>query len=89
MPLTKDERDWVEGQLPIFIQHQNQKMVADFWPQIRAAFFLKFPLDGEDNPAMDVESHSALGKISDSKFSVKSFTILLLQFLLSMFSYSL
>ncbi|KAJ3926220.1 MAG: hypothetical protein NXY57DRAFT_1043458 [Lentinula lateritia] len=65
MPLTKDERDWVEGQLPIFIQHQNQKMVADFWPQIRAAFFLKFPLDGEDNPAMDVESHSALGKISD------------------------
>ncbi|KAJ3913459.1 hypothetical protein F5877DRAFT_71555 [Lentinula edodes] len=68
MPLSKDEKEWAEEQMASFTEHQNRKMVADFWPQIRAAFFAKFPLDGEDNPEMDSELRAALGKASDKKF---------------------
>ncbi|KAJ4471138.1 hypothetical protein C8J55DRAFT_563857 [Lentinula edodes] len=68
MPLSKDEKEWAEEQMALFTEHQNRKMVADFWPQIRAAFFAKFPLDGEDNPEMDSELRAALGKASDKKF---------------------
>ncbi|KAJ3806058.1 hypothetical protein F5876DRAFT_81097 [Lentinula aff. lateritia] len=68
MPLSKDEKEWAKEQMALFTEHQNRKMVADFWPQIRAAFFAKFPLDGEDNPEMDSELRAALGKASDKKF---------------------
>ncbi|KAJ3859309.1 hypothetical protein EV359DRAFT_68268 [Lentinula novae-zelandiae] len=68
MPLSKDKKEWAEEQMALFTEHQNRKMVADFWPQIRAAFFVKFPLDGEDNPEMDSELRAALGKASNKKF---------------------
>ncbi|KAJ3851092.1 hypothetical protein EV368DRAFT_66042 [Lentinula lateritia] len=68
MPLSKDEKEWAEEQMALFTEHQNCKMVADFWPQIRAAFFAKFPLDGEDNPEMDSELRATLGKASGKKF---------------------
>ncbi|KAJ3769648.1 hypothetical protein FB446DRAFT_706079 [Lentinula raphanica] len=76
MPLSKDEREWAHTYLPSFMEHQNRKTVADFWPPLRSAFFSKFPLEGEADMRVDMDAltREALARASDKKFqSLKNF----------------
>ncbi|KAJ4466169.1 hypothetical protein C8J55DRAFT_565896 [Lentinula edodes] len=68
MPLTKDEKAWAVEKLSSFVDHQNRKVVADFWPPLRAAFFLRFPLVTKISTDVDTETREALGRHSDEKF---------------------
>ncbi|KAJ3898186.1 hypothetical protein F5879DRAFT_981232, partial [Lentinula edodes] len=68
MPLTKDEKAWAVEKLSSFVDHQNRKVVADFWPPLRAAFFSRFPLVTEISTDVDAETREALGRQSDEKF---------------------
>ncbi|KAJ3899743.1 hypothetical protein F5879DRAFT_975786 [Lentinula edodes] len=68
MPLTKDEKAWAVEKLSSFVDHQNRKVVADFWPPLRAAFFSRFPLVTEISTDVDAETREALGRHSDEKF---------------------
>ncbi|KAJ3849340.1 hypothetical protein EV368DRAFT_85639 [Lentinula lateritia] len=68
MPLTKDKKAWAVEKLSSFVDHQNRKVVADFWPPLRAAFFSRFPLVTEISTDVDAETREALGQQSDEKF---------------------
>ncbi|KIK65162.1 hypothetical protein GYMLUDRAFT_240470 [Collybiopsis luxurians FD-317 M1] len=70
--LSKEEKAWAKFQWNSFIDHQNRKIIADFWNPIHSAFFTKFPIISPDVTEIDQESCAAAARKSEVKFRISN-----------------
>ncbi len=52
---TKEQREWLEGHYPDFLEHQIRLKTQDFWPWIYREYLTKWPVPRADDPTLSPE----------------------------------